>query len=158
MVYFAMRRGLKGNEYPCRKRCALLGTKANRKARKVSFSNKRAHKVQHVNLNWKRFWWEEGDCVVMLKISGKGVRTVRKYGGIGKAAAKFGVDLSKYACSDHGKNPWAKRERAEKRKPWWAYETYENNERPMMNLATRTSEPLRSKARINFLSLEGEST
>ena len=36
--------------------CDLLGKTANRKARVVTFSHKRIHKVQQVNLQWKRFY------------------------------------------------------------------------------------------------------
>jgi len=76
--------------------CDLLGKEANRKARAVCFSHKRAHKVQHVNLQWKRYESEELGRKVKLRLSTKGIKTVNKYGSIDAAAKKFGVDLSKF--------------------------------------------------------------
>jgi large subunit ribosomal protein L28 len=76
--------------------CDLLGKTANRKARVVTFSHKRIHKVQQVNLQWKRFYSDELGRRVRLRLSTKGIKTVNKYGGIDAAAKKFGVDLTKF--------------------------------------------------------------
>ena len=76
--------------------CDLLGKEANRKARVVTFSHKRIHKVQHVNLQSKRFYSENLDRKVKLRLSTKGIKTVKKLGGIDAAAKKFNVDLTKY--------------------------------------------------------------
>eukprot|EP00593_Proboscia_inermis_P002747 CAMPEP_0171295918 /NCGR_PEP_ID=MMETSP0816-20121228/4577_1 /TAXON_ID=420281 /ORGANISM="Proboscia inermis, Strain CCAP1064/1" /LENGTH=83 /DNA_ID=CAMNT_0011768963 /DNA_START=268 /DNA_END=519 /DNA_ORIENTATION=+ len=76
--------------------CDLLGKKANRKARVVTFSNKRIHKVQEVNLQWKKYFSEELKRNVRLRLSTKGMKTVNKYGSIDAAAKKFGVELKKF--------------------------------------------------------------
>jgi large subunit ribosomal protein L28 len=76
--------------------CDLLGKTPNRQARVVTFSHKRIKKVQHVNLQWKRFFSEELSRNVKLRISTKGMKTVDKMGGIDAAAKKFKVDLAKY--------------------------------------------------------------
>ena len=76
--------------------CDLLGKTANRKARAVSFSHRRSHKVQHVNLQWRRFESEELGRKVRLRLSTKGLKTVNKYGSIDAAAKKFGIDLKKF--------------------------------------------------------------
>mmetsp|Transcript_23746 Transcript_23746/g.56238 ORF Transcript_23746/g.56238 Transcript_23746/m.56238 type:complete len:126 (-) Transcript_23746:113-490(-) len=76
--------------------CDLLGKTANRKARVVTFSHKRIHKVQQVNLQWKRFYSDDLGRNVRLRLSTKGIKTVNKYGGIDAAAKKFGVNLASY--------------------------------------------------------------
>lgn len=76
--------------------CDLLGKTANRKARVVTFSHKRIHKVQQVNLQWKRFYSDELGRRVRMRLSTKGIKTVNKYGSIDAAAKKFGVNLAKY--------------------------------------------------------------
>ena len=76
--------------------CDLLGKTANRKARVVTFSHKRIHKVQQVNLQWKRFYSDDLGRQVRLRLSTKGIKTVNKYGSIDAAAKKFGVDLAKF--------------------------------------------------------------
>eukprot|EP00578_Thalassiosira_sp_NH16_P014488 CAMPEP_0181117730 /NCGR_PEP_ID=MMETSP1071-20121207/22690_1 /TAXON_ID=35127 /ORGANISM="Thalassiosira sp., Strain NH16" /LENGTH=124 /DNA_ID=CAMNT_0023202161 /DNA_START=82 /DNA_END=456 /DNA_ORIENTATION=+ len=76
--------------------CDLLGKTANRKARVVTFSHKRIHKVQQVNLQWKRFYSDDLGRRVRLRLSCKGIKTVNKYGSIDAAAKKFGVNLAKF--------------------------------------------------------------
>ncbi|KAL7530301.1 hypothetical protein ACHAXR_008262 [Thalassiosira sp. AJA248-18] len=76
--------------------CDLLGKTANRKARVVTFSHKRIHKVQQVNLQWKRFYSDDLGRRVRLRLSTKGIKTVNKYGSIDAAAKKFGVNLTKF--------------------------------------------------------------
>lgn len=76
--------------------CDLLGKKPNRQARVVTFSHKRIKKVQEVNLQWKRFFSEDLNRNVRLRLSTKGIKTVNKMGGIDAAAKKFDVDLSKF--------------------------------------------------------------
>uniref|UniRef100_A0A7S0BYI3 50S ribosomal protein L28 n=2 Tax=Proboscia inermis TaxID=420281 RepID=A0A7S0BYI3_9STRA len=90
-------RSTRGNNMVMRTRvCDLLGKKANRKARVVTFSNKRIHKVQEVNLQWKKYFSEELKRNVRLRLSTKGMKTVNKYGSIDAAAKKFGVELKKF--------------------------------------------------------------
>ena len=76
--------------------CDLLGKKPNRQARVVTFSHRRIKKVQHVNLQWKRFFSEELGRKVRLRLSTKGIKTVNKIGSIDEAAKKFDVDLRKF--------------------------------------------------------------
>ena len=76
--------------------CDLLGKRPNRQARAVSFSHKRNKKVQHVNLQKRRFFSDDLGRVVRLRLSTKGLKTVEKYGGIDAAAKKFGLNLTKF--------------------------------------------------------------
>jgi large subunit ribosomal protein L28 len=76
--------------------CDLTGKRPNRQARVVTFSNQRNKTVQHVNLQWKRFFSEALDRQVRLRVSTKAIRTVTKLGGIDKAAKKYEVDLAKF--------------------------------------------------------------
>lgn len=76
--------------------CDLLGKKPNRQARVVTFSHKRIKKVQHVNLQRKRFFSEQLNRNVRLRLSTKAIKTVNKIGSIDAAAKKFDVDLSKF--------------------------------------------------------------
>uniref|UniRef100_A0A7S3L8H6 Large ribosomal subunit protein bL28c n=1 Tax=Amphora coffeiformis TaxID=265554 RepID=A0A7S3L8H6_9STRA len=76
--------------------CDLLGKKPNRQARVVTFSHRRIKKVQEVNLQWKRFFSEDLNRNVRLRLSTKGIKTVNKMGGIDAAAKKFEVDLNKF--------------------------------------------------------------
>jgi large subunit ribosomal protein L28 len=76
--------------------CDLLGKKPNRQARVVTFSHIRNKKVQHVNLQWKRFFSEDLGRTVRLRLSTKGIKTVIKVGNIDKAAKKFEVDLKQF--------------------------------------------------------------
>lgn len=76
--------------------CDLTGKRPNRQARVVTFSNQRNKTVQHVNLQWKRFFSEALDRQVRLRVSTKAIRTVTKLGGIDNAAKKYEVDLAKF--------------------------------------------------------------
>lgn len=76
--------------------CDLLGKRPNRQARVVTFSHRRNKKVQHVNLQSKKFFSEELGRSVKVRLSTKGMKTVEKYGGIDAAAKKFGMDLKKF--------------------------------------------------------------
>lgn len=76
--------------------CDLTGKSPNRQARVVTFSHKRIKKVQHVNLQKKRFFSEELGRKVRLRLSTKAIKTVNKYGGIDAAAKKYNVDLNKF--------------------------------------------------------------
>eukprot|EP00429_Kryptoperidinium_foliaceum_P010274 CAMPEP_0176003678 /NCGR_PEP_ID=MMETSP0120_2-20121206/1300_1 /TAXON_ID=160619 /ORGANISM="Kryptoperidinium foliaceum, Strain CCMP 1326" /LENGTH=123 /DNA_ID=CAMNT_0017336333 /DNA_START=60 /DNA_END=431 /DNA_ORIENTATION=- len=76
--------------------CDLLGKSPNRQARVVTFSHKRIKKVQHVNLQWKRFYSDELGRNVRLRVSTKGIKTINKMGSVDAAAKKFDVDLTKF--------------------------------------------------------------
>lgn len=76
--------------------CDLLGKTANRRARVVTFSHKRIKKVQHVNLQWKRYFSDQLGRKVRLRVSTKAIKTINKIGSIDEAAKKFDVDLKKF--------------------------------------------------------------
>ena len=79
------------------RKCDLLGKRANRQARIVTFSHRRIKKVQEVNLHTKKMFWEEGKKFVRLRLSSKGLRTIKKY-GLDSAARKFEVNLHKFTA------------------------------------------------------------
>ncbi len=54
----------------------LLGKRANN-GMTISFSHIRNHKVQQVNLQWKRVFWPEGNCMVRLRLSTKAIKTLK---------------------------------------------------------------------------------
>jgi len=87
-------RTMKTRQQPHRKECMLLKKIANN-AMSVSFSHRRHHKQQHVNLQWKRVWWEEGNSHVKLRISTKAIKTL-KTKTLAELAARVSLDLNKY--------------------------------------------------------------
>lgn len=76
-----------------RRICPLTGKKANR-ANKISFSNHKTKKLQFVNLQYKRIWWEAGKRYVKLRLSTKALKTIEK-NGLDAVAKKAGIDLRK---------------------------------------------------------------
>ncbi|KAL9257199.1 Large ribosomal subunit protein bL28c-like protein [Drosera capensis] len=76
-----------------RRICPFLGKKAN-KANRVSHSNHKTIVRQHVNLQYKRIWWEEGKRYVKLRLSTKALRTIER-DGLDVVAKKAGIDLRK---------------------------------------------------------------
>ena len=75
------------------RRCPLTGKQANN-AVSISFSHKRNKRLQHVNLQNKRIWWEEGKRFVTLRISTKAIKTLQVK-GLATFAKEAGLDLSK---------------------------------------------------------------
>lgn len=73
--------------------CSLTGKRANN-ANKVSFSNHKTKKLQGVNLQYKRIWWEAGKRFVKLRISTKALKTIEQK-GLDAMAKKAGIDLRK---------------------------------------------------------------
>ncbi|XP_047164244.1 50S ribosomal protein L28, chloroplastic, partial [Vigna umbellata] len=73
--------------------CPFTGKKSNR-ANKVSFSNHKTKKLQFVNLQYKRIWWEAGKRFVKLRLSTKALKTIEK-NGLDAVAKKAGIDLRK---------------------------------------------------------------
>ncbi|CAK8570705.1 unnamed protein product [Lathyrus sativus] len=73
--------------------CPFTGKKSN-KANKVSFSNHKTKRLQFVNLQYKRIWWEAGKRFLKLRLSTKALKTIEK-NGLDAVAKKAGVDLSK---------------------------------------------------------------
>ncbi len=76
------------------RRCQLTGKKANN-GMAVSHSHRRTHKLQHVNLQWKRVWWPQGKRWVRLKLSTKAIKTLEKK-GIHAMAKEAGINLNLY--------------------------------------------------------------
>ncbi|KAK7345918.1 hypothetical protein VNO77_16534 [Canavalia gladiata] len=76
-----------------RRVCPFTGKKTNR-ANKVSFSNHKTKKLQFVNLQYKRIWWEAGKRYVKLRLSTKALKTIEK-NGLDAVAKKAGIDLRK---------------------------------------------------------------
>ena len=74
--------------------CELTGAKANN-GMAVSHSHIRTKKLQQVNLQKRRLWWQEGDKWVTLRISTKALKSIQKV-GLNKFAKSQGVDLSKF--------------------------------------------------------------
>ena len=74
--------------------CELTGAKANN-GMAVSHSHIRTKKLQQVNLQKRRLWWQEGNKWVTLRISTKALKSIQKV-GLNKFAKAQGVDLSKF--------------------------------------------------------------
>ncbi|TXG72386.1 hypothetical protein EZV62_000965 [Acer yangbiense] len=79
--------------FALRRICPFTGKKANR-ANKVSFSNHKTKKLQFVNLQYKKVWWEAGKRYVKLRLSTKAIKTIEK-NGLDAVAKKAGIDLRK---------------------------------------------------------------
>ncbi len=75
------------------RRCQLTGKKANN-AMAVSHSHRRTKKLQEVNLQVKRIWWESGKRWVKLRISTKAIKTL-EHKGLDAFAKEAGLDLSR---------------------------------------------------------------
>ncbi|KAL1832392.1 hypothetical protein ACET3Z_002043 [Daucus carota] len=76
-----------------RRICPFTGKKAN-KANRVSHSNHKTKRLQFVNLQYKRIWWEAGNRFVKLRLSTKAIKTIEK-NGLDAVAKKAGIDLRK---------------------------------------------------------------
>jgi large subunit ribosomal protein L28 len=75
------------------RRCQLTGKKANN-AMAVSHSHRRTKKLQEVNLQVKRIWWESGKRWVKLRLSTKAIKTLESK-SLDAFAKEAGIDLSK---------------------------------------------------------------
>jgi large subunit ribosomal protein L28 len=80
------------------RKCDLSGTRQNSKCMNVSKSNAHTHRVQNVNLQTRKLWWEEGNKFVKIRISTRTLKTVQK-NGLHATAKKYGVDLNKFSIS-----------------------------------------------------------
>ncbi|MEH2372478.1 50S ribosomal protein L28 [Nostoc sp.] len=76
------------------RRCELTGKKANN-AFAVSHSHRRTKRLQHVNLQNKRVWWEAGNRWVRLKLSTKAIKTIGTK-GLEVMAKEAGINLNHY--------------------------------------------------------------
>ena len=61
----------------------------------VSHSHIRTKKLQQVNLQKRRLWWDEGNKWVSLRISTKALKSIQKL-GLDKFAKSQGVNLNKF--------------------------------------------------------------
>ncbi|MBD1853698.1 50S ribosomal protein L28 [Leptolyngbya sp. FACHB-711] len=75
------------------RRCQITGKKANN-AYAVSHSHRRTKKLQEVNLQEKRIWWEGGKRFIKLRLSTKAIKTLNNR-GLDAVARELGLDLSK---------------------------------------------------------------
>ncbi|ETW15182.1 ribosomal protein L28, partial [Plasmodium falciparum Vietnam Oak-Knoll (FVO)] len=75
-------------------RCAILGKMDNWNARKISKSGVRTHRIQRLNLINKRIFFEEENRFIKMKVSAKGLKTIKKY-GLAYCIKKFNLDFSK---------------------------------------------------------------
>ena len=74
--------------------CDLTGARANN-GMAVSHSHIRTKKLQQVNLQKRRLWWDEGNRWINLRISTKALKSIQKV-GLGKFAKSQGIDLKKF--------------------------------------------------------------
>jgi len=74
--------------------CDLTGARANN-GMAVSHSHIRTKKLQQVNLQKRRLWWDEGNRFINLRISTKALKSIQKV-GLGKFAKSQGIDLKKF--------------------------------------------------------------
>lgn len=75
------------------RKCQLTGKKANN-AYAISHSHRRTKKLQEVNLQWKRIWWESGKRWVRLRLSTKAIKTLEKK-SLEQFAKEAGINLNK---------------------------------------------------------------
>ena len=74
--------------------CELTGARANN-GMAVSHSHIRTKKLQQVNLQKRRLWWQEGNKWLTMRISTKALKSIQKV-GLNNFAKSQGVDLSKF--------------------------------------------------------------
>ena len=74
--------------------CDLTGARANN-GMAVSHSHIRTKKLQQVNLQKRRLWWDEGNRWINLRISTKALKSIQKV-GLGKFAKSQGIALKKF--------------------------------------------------------------
>ena len=80
------------------RKCDLTGARKNSKANNVSKSNAHTHKVQNVNLQTRKLWWEEGNKFVRIRVTTKTLKTIKK-NGLNSVAKKYGINLDKFSLS-----------------------------------------------------------
>ncbi len=74
--------------------CELTGSRANN-GMAVSHSHIRTKKLQQVNLQKRRLWWEEGNKWINIRISTKALKSIQKV-GLDKFAKSQGVNLNNF--------------------------------------------------------------
>ncbi|SCM23271.1 50S ribosomal protein L28, apicoplast, putative [Plasmodium chabaudi chabaudi] len=91
------------------RRCPILGKMDNRNARKISKSGIKTHRIQRVNFVKRRIYFEEEDRFVKLRVSTRGLKTIKKY-GLAYCAKKFNLNLNKKKY-DAGYSPRKKKKK-----------------------------------------------
>ena len=86
------------------RKCDLTGSRQNSKCNSVSKSNAHTHRIQHVNLQTRKLWWEEGNKFVRVRVTTRTLKTIAK-NGLHATAKKYGVDLNKFALSSGSAPP-----------------------------------------------------
>ncbi|MBW4626244.1 MAG: 50S ribosomal protein L28 [Brasilonema octagenarum HA4186-MV1] len=76
------------------RRCELTGKKANN-AFAVSHSHRRTKRLQQVNLQNKRIWWEGGKRWIRMRLSTKAIKTL-EVKGLEAMAKEAGINLNHY--------------------------------------------------------------
>lgn len=80
------------------RKCDLTGARQNSKCNSVSKSNAHTKRIQYVNLQTRKLWWEEGNKFVRVRVTTRTLKTIAK-NGLHATAKKNGVDLNKFAIS-----------------------------------------------------------
>jgi large subunit ribosomal protein L28 len=80
------------------RKCDITGTRKNTKCMQVSKSNRHTHKVQEVNLQSRKLWWEEGNKFVHLRVTTRTLKTIKKK-GLDTLAKEYGVNLNRFSIS-----------------------------------------------------------
>jgi large subunit ribosomal protein L28 len=77
------------------RKCDITGQRKNSKCMSVSKSHVRTHKIQGVNLQWRKLWWPEENAYVRMRVAARTLRTIERY-GLQSTAAKYGCNLRKF--------------------------------------------------------------
>lgn len=88
------------------RKCDLAGTRRNSLCNTVSKSRAHTHKVQMVNLQTRKLWWEEGNKFVKLRVTTRTLKTIKKK-GLDATAKQYGVNLNKFSMSSGTAKPVA---------------------------------------------------
>lgn len=80
------------------RKCDITGTRKNTLCNQVSKSNAHTHKVQNVNLQTRKLWWEEGNKFVKMRLTCRTLKTIKKK-GLNTLAKEYGIDLNKFSIS-----------------------------------------------------------
>uniref|UniRef100_A0A3B0MLY8 50s ribosomal subunit protein L28, putative n=1 Tax=Theileria annulata TaxID=5874 RepID=A0A3B0MLY8_THEAN len=74
------------------RRCMLLGKMDNTKAMQISHSGVKTRKTQKLNLHWKKIWHPLRKYFIRLRISMRGLKTIKRL-GIVEAARRFHLNI-----------------------------------------------------------------
>ena len=100
--HFILKRSIEIRE----RKCDLAGTRRNSLCNTVSKSRAHTHKVQLVNLQTRKLWWEEGNKFVKLRVTTRTLKQIKKK-GLDATAKQYGVNLNKFSMSSGTAKPVA---------------------------------------------------